>query len=78
MAIFVGKGRVHPGTGKHGRKLGNDKGQQYKKGDDKGDGDHERILEGGFDIRFDLGLMFNDINQPVKDFRDIAANLAGL
>ena len=61
----------------HGGELGDDEGQQNEKSADQGDGHHERILEGGFDVRSDLGLVLDDIHQSGEYFRDAAADLTG-
>jgi len=43
---------------------------------DQGDNDNQRILQGRFDIGLDFGFMFYDVDQPVEDAGDAAAEFS--
>jgi len=52
-------------------------GEQKEEGPEKGHHHRDGVLEGGFDIRVDLMLVGNDVDEPVEHRRQGAGRLAG-
>jgi len=49
------------------RRIWDDKGEEDKKSDAQGDHDDHRILKRGLDVRLDLRLMFDDVDEASED-----------
>ncbi len=56
------------GTFENTDKTGYDGRQQHNKGQKQKTNNDERIRHGGLNVRFNLVLMFNDIDQPIEHF----------